>query len=191
MRLTRLGWSLFFRRVLENWVETPLWFQNAFRLLSITHGIDRTRSGRGWRCEGTATCSESCLWDCVFLAWLPEARSSSVHPSSSPMLAFKRQGEVAWVSGKCRGTRSVRGHERVKGHIVGGRDPILPVDVASQQRRGAFRVWKWRAVTHAFLKAPVHPPVVGNVLYCSPLVHSHGQQPVDQCTCIWRKQQWL
>lgn len=180
---------------MENGVKAPLWFQDSFGLLSFAHGIDRNHSGGRRRCcTGAAACPESRLRDCVLLARLPEAWNSFVHPSSSPAsssrrLAFKRQGEVAGLRWKWRWARRVRGRARVNGHAVGRRDPVLPVDVASQQRRGAFWVWRWRAVTHPFLKAPVHPPVVGNILYRSPFLHSHGQQPVDQGAGIWSEHQ--
>ena len=183
---TRLGWSVFFSRIKEKRVEAPLRFQNSFGLLSFTRGTDSNDSGGG-RCRtSTAARSQSCLRDCVLLAWLPEARSSFVHPCPSPtsscMLAFKGEGEAAGVR--------VRGHASVNRH-AGGSDPILPVDVASQQRRGAFWVWRWRAVAHAFLKTPVHPPVIGHILYCGPFFHSHCQQPVDQGTSICREQSYL
>lgn len=186
--VARLGWVLI-RKTVKDWVKTPLRFQNTFWFLSFHRGSGGSRRGGSSCCARNPTSSECSLGNCVLFAWLPEAWNSSARPpcSSSITVALKGQAEVAGVGRELRQTGSVgRDAAWVDSHAAGR--PILPVDVARQQRGGALLVRRWRAVTHTLFKFPVHPPVVGHVLYGGPLVRTHSQQPVDKGAGVWRGQ---
>lgn len=186
--VAQLGWVLI-RKTVKDWVKTSLRFQNTFWFLSFHRGSGGSCRGGSNCCASNPTSSKCSLGNYVLFAWLPEAWNSSAHPpcSSSITVTLERQDEVAGVGRELRRTGGVGwGTAWVDSHAAGRRDPILPVDVARQQWGGALLVRRWRAVTHTLFKFPVHPPVVGHVLYGGPLVRTHSQQPVDKGAGVWR-----